>query len=173
MNQHSTGLGFVMHPSSQRSGAPTSAEIRHRKDVERARPPNGTKADGPWFCHHALMSMDPVVTNPEHYRIVFENDRVRVLEYTDQPGDVTTPHQHPDSVMYTLSSFRRRLVSGDVGREVELEAGAANWLPAQIHHGENIGDTATHVIFVELKGAGAGIDASAEAGPGALGPQPS
>ena len=117
--------------------------------------------------------MDPVVTNPEHYRVVFENDRVRVLEYTDQPGDVTTPHQHPDSVMYTLSSFRRRLVSGDVGREVELGAGAANWLPAQTHHGENIGDTATHVIFVELKGADAENGAPAEAGLGVLGPQSS
>jgi quercetin dioxygenase-like cupin family protein len=119
------------------------------------------------------MSMDPVATNPEHYKVLFENDRVRVLEYTDQPGDVTTPHQHPDSVMYTMSSFRRRLVSGDVGREVELAAGSANWLPAQTHHGENIGDTATHVIFVELKGAGADLGGPSEAGPGELGPQSS
>jgi quercetin dioxygenase-like cupin family protein len=99
----------------------------------------------------AGMSLDPVVTNDEHYRVVFENDRVRVLEYTDQPGAVTTPHEHPDSVMYTLTSFRRRLVSGDVQREVELQAGTAGWLPAQLHHGENIGDTPTHVLFVELK----------------------
>lgn len=28
---------------------------------------------------------------------------------------------------------------------------AVGWLPAQQHHGENIGDTETHVIFVELK----------------------
>jgi quercetin dioxygenase-like cupin family protein len=119
------------------------------------------------------MSMDPVVTNSEHYKVLFENDRVRVLEYTDRPGDVTTPHQHPDSVMYTLSSFRRRLVSGDAGLEVELAAGAANWLPAQIHHGENIGDTATHVIFVELKGAGAELGRPAGTGPGELGPRSS
>jgi quercetin dioxygenase-like cupin family protein len=98
------------------------------------------------------MSLDPVVTNGEHYQVVFENERVRVLEYSDQPGDVTTPHQHPDSVMYTLSSFRRRLVSGDVQREVALDAGLVTWLPAQEHHGENIGDTPTHVLFVELKG---------------------
>lgn len=94
-----------------------------------------------------------MVTNPERYKVVFENDRVRVLEYTDHPGEVTTPHQHPDSVMYTLSSFRRRLVSGDVQREVALEAGTVGWLPAQQHHGENIGDTPTHVLFVELKEA--------------------
>ena len=50
-------------------------------------------------------------TNPDHYRPIFENARVRVLEYTDLPGDVTTPHDHPDSLMYTVSSFRRRLVA--------------------------------------------------------------
>ena len=109
------------------------------------------------------MTLDPVATNPKHYKVVFENDRVRVLEYTDQPGDRTTPHRHPDSVMYTLSSFRRRLVSGDVHREVAMESGTVGWLPAQEHHGENIGETPTHVIFVELK------EAAGEIG-GALGP---
>ena len=103
-----------------------------------------------------MTSLDPATTNPDHYKVVFENDRVRVLEYTDVPGDRTTPHQHPDSVMYTLSTFRRRLVSGDTEREVELSAGTVGWLPAQEHHGENIGDTPTHVIFVELKDPGAG-----------------
>jgi len=98
-----------------------------------------------------MTSLDPATTNPDHYKVVFENDRVRVLEYTDVPGDRTTPHQHPDSVMYTLSTFRRRLVSGDAQREVELSAGTVGWLPAQEHHGENIGETPTHVIFVELK----------------------
>lgn len=57
------------------------------------------------------MSLDPVATNPDNYTVVFENDRVRVLEYTDRPGDRTTPHLHPDSVMYTLSSFRRLLTT--------------------------------------------------------------
>lgn len=99
------------------------------------------------------MSLDPVETNPDHYSVVFENDRVRVLEYTDSPGDKTTPHEHPDSIMYTLSAFRRRLHSGSVHRDVELPAGLTSWLPAQQHFGENIGDTETRVLFVELKGA--------------------
>lgn len=111
------------------------------------------------------MSLDPVETNPEHYRVIFENERVRVLEYTDQPGDCTTPHTHPDSVMYTLSSFRRRLVSGDAQHEVELTAGRAGWLPAQQHHGENIGDTPTHVIFVELKESGPSAPGAETLGP--------
>jgi quercetin dioxygenase-like cupin family protein len=97
------------------------------------------------------MSLDPVETNPDHYKVVFENDRVRVLEYSDRPGESTTPHEHPDSVMHTLSSFRRRLHSDDVHRDVEMPAGVTGWLPAQQHAGENIGDTPTHVLFVELK----------------------
>jgi hypothetical protein len=40
------------------------------------------------------------------------------------------------------------------------------WLPAQQHAGENIGDTDTHVLFVELKDGGSAGD-----GGGALGPQ--
>lgn len=99
------------------------------------------------------MADDPTVTDPDKYKVVFENDRVRVLEYRDSPGARTSPHDHPDSVMVTLSSFRRRLELGEVVREVELQAGLTTWLPAQRHCGENVGDTATHVVFIELKGA--------------------
>jgi beta-alanine degradation protein BauB len=112
------------------------------------------------------MALDPVVTDPDHYTVVFENDRVRVLEYTDRPGERSTPHTHPDTVMHTLSAFRRRLHSGDAHRDVEMPAGLTGWLPAQEHSGENIGDTATHVLFVELEDAHDGRAAT-----GALGPE--
>ena len=115
-----------------------------------------------------MSDLDPTVSNGDLYRVVFENDRVRVLEYRDRPGDRTTPHAHPDSVMVTLSSFGRRLRAADgQTRDVELSAGLANWLPAQQHSGENIGDSETHVLFVELKGPSA-----ADAGPtGQIGPE--
>ena len=109
--------------------------------------------------------LDPVSTNPGLYQVIFENDRVRVLEYTDRPGDLTTPHAHPDSVMYTLSAFRRRLHADGQQRDVELEPGQAFWLPAQQHAGENIGDTDTHTIFVELKEAAPGPGEGAPIGP--------
>jgi beta-alanine degradation protein BauB len=95
---------------------------------------------------------DPTSTDPDKYKAIFENERVRVLEYRDEPGQATRPHRHPDSLMYTLSSFERRLVaeSGE-SREVTLEPGEVRWLDAQTHSGENIGETPTHVLFVELK----------------------
>lgn len=96
--------------------------------------------------------LHPAATNPDLYKVVFENDRVRVLEYVDKPCDRTTPHEHPDSVMYTLSNFRRRLYSADgTSRDVQMRAGTTGWRPAQRHAGHNIGESETHVIFVELK----------------------
>jgi hypothetical protein len=97
------------------------------------------------------MSKDPAVTNSDLYHVVLENERVRVLEYRDEPGAKTTPHEHPDSVMVTLSSFRRRLADGQRTADVELDSGAVRWLGAQEHWGENIGDTPTHSVFIELK----------------------
>lgn len=111
------------------------------------------------------MDRDPVATNPELYRVIFENDRVRVLEYLDRPGDRTEPHSHPDSVMVTLTTFRRRLSTDDGERDVEIGANTAAWLPAQRHAGHNIGDTPTRVIFVELRESPPEQGAAGSAGP--------
>ena len=108
---------------------------------------------------------DPTLTNPDHYRTLWENEHVRVLEYTDAPGDATTPHDHPNSVMVTLSDFSRRLSSGERTFDTALRSGQAVWLPAQRHSGENTGETPTHTILVELKGAAAGEQGSDTLGP--------
>jgi quercetin dioxygenase-like cupin family protein len=95
---------------------------------------------------------DPTITDPDKYKVIFENERVRVLEYRDEPGQRTSPHDHPDSVMYTLTGFERRLIgAGGEARDVVLDQGDVRWLEAQTHSGENIGETPTHVLFIELK----------------------
>jgi proteasome lid subunit RPN8/RPN11 len=98
-----------------------------------------------------VMADDPTCTDPDKYSVVFENDRVRVLEYRDTPGAMTRPHSHPDSVMCILSAFERRLHHDAQTRDVVMRPGQVHWLPAQTHAGENIGTTDTHVVFVELK----------------------
>ncbi|MGW5240053.1 cytoplasmic protein [Monashia sp. NPDC004114] len=114
---------------------------------------------------------DPTVSNPDLYKVVFENDRVRVLEYLDHPGDATTPHSHPDSVMITLSSFSRRLRSGDRDVDVEMPEHQVRWLDAQEHAGENIGTSTTHVVFVELKEPVAARAIPVDSGDPVLGPR--
>ena len=98
------------------------------------------------------MAQDPIVTDGDKYSVVLENERVRVLRYHDKPGDRTLQHAHSDYVMYAESSFKRRLTFPD-GRkqEVDVKAGSVGWMKGHIHIGENIGDTNTDVILVELK----------------------
>jgi quercetin dioxygenase-like cupin family protein len=112
------------------------------------------------------MSLDPTTTNPGNYKVIFENERVRVLEFQDKPGDRTSLHEHPDSVIFTLSSFRRRMYAADESHtDVELTAGRPGWLPAQRHAGHNIGDTESHAIFVELKDGATGDRSTPALGP--------
>jgi quercetin dioxygenase-like cupin family protein len=97
-------------------------------------------------------SRDPVATDGDKYRVVLENDRVRVLEYRDSPGQRTSPHFHPDYVMCALSSFKRKLtMPGGRGGVREVRTGEVVWGMAQSHIGENVGDTDTHVLIIELK----------------------
>jgi beta-alanine degradation protein BauB len=98
------------------------------------------------------VAQDPVKTNPGKYVVVFENERVRVLEYRDRPGDKSLMHEHPDSVVYNVAPAKRRFSFPD-GKTVdaELKGGQVIWNNAGKHGGENTGTTDTHAIIVELK----------------------
>lgn len=95
---------------------------------------------------------DPASTDGDKYKVRFENDRVRVLEYADKPGEKTHQHDHPAFVLYAVSPFRRKLALPD-GKVLtrEFKAGDVMWSDAQTHIGENVGDTPTHVIMIEMK----------------------
>ena len=96
--------------------------------------------------------LDPTRTDGDKYHSLLENERVRVLRYHDEPGDKTQLHQHPEFVMYALSTFRRRLVAPDGSQRVrQFSAGDVAFMPAQSHAGENVGTTPTDVLLIELK----------------------
>ena len=87
-------------------------------------------------------------------------------EYIDEPGDRTTPHAHPDSVMDTLSGFRRRLFSGErSGTSSSRQASAGGCRPRSTPV-RTSARPRPEVIFVELKDGNAGPRSA-----GALGPQ--
>lgn len=99
-----------------------------------------------------VWAQDPVKTDSDKYRVVLENDRVRVLEYRDKPGEKTTMHAHPDFVVLARSAFKRQLTLPG-GKTVvrEFKPGEVMWTDAHSHIGENIGDTDTDVLIIELK----------------------
>lgn len=101
----------------------------------------------------SVSAQDPVKTDSDKYKVILENDRVRILEYRDKPGDKTTMHMHPDFVVVARSAFVRRLIlPGGKTIEREFNPGEVLWSDEQSHIGENIGNTETRVVIIELKG---------------------
>lgn len=103
----------------------------------------------------SALAQDAVQTDGDKYKVILENACVRVLDYQDAAGEKTHQHTHPAFVLYALSPFKRTLTlpDGTVLRR-EFKAGDVMWSDAQTHIGENVGDTPTHVVIVELKEAG-------------------
>ncbi len=100
----------------------------------------------------AALAHDPALTDGDKYKVKFENSRVRVLEYRDMPGQKTNEHRHPAFVLYAVSPFKRKITLPD-GKVLlrEFKAGDVMWSDDQTHIGENIGETPTHVIMIEMK----------------------
>jgi hypothetical protein len=101
-----------------------------------------------------VLAQDPAVSDADKYKVLLENDQVRVLEYKDLPEQKTHPHVHPRFVAYAVQPFKRRLTLGD-GRVLtrEFQAGDVLYSIGETHVGENIGSTPTHVILIEMKAA--------------------
>ena len=102
----------------------------------------------------AAWAQDPVGTDGDKYKVLLENEHVRVLSYTDRPGDATHQHKHPTFVVYALAPFKRKLTLAD-GRTLtrEFKAGDVLYSDGETHIGENVGQTPTQIVMVEMKPA--------------------
>ena len=98
------------------------------------------------------MTEDAARVAPHVYKVVFENERARVLDVRMKPGESTSIHSHPDYVVYLLSGGKVRFTSpSGESAEVELPAGASMWRNAEEHATENIGTTEVRALFFEPK----------------------
>ncbi len=107
--------------------------------------------------------LDALRAAPDHHTLLFENDRVRVLDTNIAPGDTVPLHTHrwPGALyLLSFSDFVRRDSAGLVlvdSRGLPRPTGqVALWTEALPPHTlENVGDTDLHVISVEVKNANA------------------
>jgi ketosteroid isomerase-like protein len=98
------------------------------------------------------LAQDAATADPRHYKVEFENDKVRVLRVRANPRDKTAVHSHPDAVAIAVTDAKLRHSFPDgKAQDAELKAGSATWTPAVTHAGENLGGRPLEVILVELK----------------------
>lgn len=98
---------------------------------------------------------DPVEATPGAYKILHENDQIRVLEVTYQPGQLENWHGHPRYLVYVVDPGDGKIkVENENGEihEYDLKTGQ-NLLtgPVNKHRGMNPGSKPIRLIAVELK----------------------
>jgi quercetin dioxygenase-like cupin family protein len=97
-------------------------------------------------------AQDPVELYPDNYRVLFENERVRVLDFRLAKGAREQAHQHPEHVAVFLADFTIRFTLPDGSTALrEGHPGVAAHSGPVTHASENIGETDAHGILVELK----------------------
>lgn len=90
---------------------------------------------------------------PHLHKILFEDDKLRILKVTVNPGDAANMHWHPRNINYVLSRGKLRFNKPDGSSvEVDLSEGQITSSPESFHAVKNIGDTTVETIQVELKG---------------------
>ena len=101
----------------------------------------------------ATMAQDPVQAASQNYKVLFENDRVRVLEYRSKPGEKTEMHSHPNYLVYDLGSGYKIQLTFPDGKvkTIEGKAGTVSWQDAVTHALENVGTIDAHALLIELK----------------------
>ena len=97
--------------------------------------------------------IDPVKVSPDKFKILLENEHVRVVEYTLRPGESDKWHTHPPKSSYVASGgqLKIHLDNGEI-LDVEEKTGTAAWMNALgKHYAENVGDTELKIVLTEVK----------------------
>ena len=104
-----------------------------------------------------VLSQDAAKVDPRSYKVMVDNDQVRVLEYIGKPRLGVCGqgmHSHPDHVTVATSDAKVKVTLPDGKTFVaENKAGDVFFEPAGTHSVENIGGRDTRSLLIEIKNA--------------------
>ena len=101
------------------------------------------------------VAQDAAKVNPRSYRVLLENDKLRVLEYRSRPGFGVCgqgKHSHPAHLTVAMTDAKVKVITED-GKVITAEpkAGAVFWSPAETHTTENISGRPMRAYLIEIK----------------------
>jgi len=107
-----------------------------------------------FFAAATVKAQDPVKVAPDHFTVLLDNERVRVLDFHSTAGIKIPLHSHPAYVSYSISGAGKTKFTSADGKVTEQTAktGQATWHEPETHASEYQGSGSTHVLLIELKG---------------------
>ena len=105
---------------------------------------------GMLVASYAFAADDLCTVAPAHCKILKEDAKVRVIEYTAKKGDKVRMHSHPAHVVYIIKAGKTKFsLAGGVTKEQAVKDGDALINPPVTHSQEHSEDA--HAILVEFK----------------------
>lgn len=96
--------------------------------------------------------IDPVKVSSKQYKVLLENDDVRVLEMSLKAGDKDTQHSHPSETVYFVNGGKVKIYLEDGGVvDADIPNGHVMWNGPWTHTVENVGTSDIYAIIVESK----------------------
>ncbi|MDX1474236.1 MAG: hypothetical protein R3309_08700 [Reinekea sp.] len=97
-------------------------------------------------------AQDPAQVSPDIYKVILDNNQVRVLEYHSKPGQIDGMHSHPTRLAYMLTPVKLKAVAPDgTITDVDAKAGDAFWLGPVTNSIQNVGNADARILIVEIK----------------------
>ena len=133
----------------------SAQEGMHAAEVATAKPVNIVEIElkKPGAGKKVTTALDPLIVDPKHYKLEFENDQVRVFRVKFGPHESAPMHEHQlNRIMLYLTDAKVRVTNAD--GKVEMtprKAGDIAQGGAAKHSEENTSDQPTEVLVTELK----------------------
>ena len=103
-------------------------------------------------------AQDAAKVMPRAYRVAFENEQLRVLDFVGRPGMGICGegmHSHPAHLTIVMSDWQGiASTPGEPAKPRQRKAGDVFWAEAETHKLENTGKANSRVLIVELKTPG-------------------
>ena len=107
------------------------------------------------FFTDVAIAQDAAQVQPRAYKVVLENDRLRVLEFTSRPGMGVCGngmHSHPAHLTVAITPAKVRVKLPDGKTFVAgQKPGDVFWSEAETHETENISGRDMRALLIELK----------------------
>ena len=100
----------------------------------------------------SVRAQDPVKTDPTHYKLELENDRVRILHVSVEPNGKLEVNELGDAVIVPLRDYESTLKTANGETKVERVLGKPAWVTAGRREVE-AGARGVDALLIELKPA--------------------
>lgn len=100
----------------------------------------------------AAQAQDPLKVAPKNYSLKFENEDVRVFEFSGKPGDRIGTHRLSKRVIHVLSGGTLEVFDPQgKPKELVLQTGESVWMNPALQSARVVGENEIRTVVVEMK----------------------